>query len=209
MATKQRLPRAVREREMLAAARHVFSERGFHPASMDEIAERAGISKPMLYAYFGSKEGLYLASIRRSGEVLMRAIAEAADQSLAPDEQLWRGVRAYFEFVGSQRDGWSVLYREANAAGGEPAAEVAGMRRRIVELVAALIKDVASSKGAGMDDAEVDALAQALVGAGESLANWWNDHPEVTADELASRLMNLTWTGLGDLYEGRRWEPGR
>lgn len=194
---------------MLAAARHVFSERGFHLASMDEIAERAGISKPMLYAYFDSKEGLYLASIRHSGEVLMGAIARAADQSLPADEQLWRGVRAYFEFVGTQRDGWAVLYREANAAGGEPAAEVAGMRKRIVELVAALIGEVARAKGGNLDNAEVEALAQAIVGAGESLANWWNEHPEQTAEDLASRLMNLTWMGLGDLYEGRRWRPGR
>jgi hypothetical protein len=67
---------------------------------------------------------------------------------------------------------------------------------------------VARSKGTKMRGAEVEALAQALVGAGESLANWWNEHPEVTAEELASRLMNLTWMGLGDLYEGRRWEPG-
>lgn len=193
---------------MLAAARRVFSERGFHSASMDEIAARAGISKPMLYAYFESKEGLYLASIRRSGEALMGAIAEAADQSLPADEQLWRGVRAYFEFVGTQRDGWSVLYREANAAGAAPAAEVAGMRRRIVELVATLIADVATSKGGHVKGVEADALAQALVGAGESLANWWSEHPEQTAEDLASRLMNLTWVGLGDLYEGRRWRPG-
>lgn len=193
---------------MLAAAQRVFSRRGFHDASMDEIADGAGISKPMLYAYFDSKEGLYLASIRRSGEVLMAAIAEAADQSLPADEQLWRGVRAYFEFVGTQRDGWSVLYREANTAGGEPAAEVAGMRRRIVQLVAALIADVAKSKGGHLEGPEVEALAQAIVGAGESLANWWNEHPDQTAEDLASRLMNLTWMGLGDLYEGRRWSPG-
>ena len=124
---------------MLDAAIRVFSERGYHSASMDEIAEKAGISKPMLYAYFGSKEGLYLAAIRRSGEALMRAIADAAEPSLPPEEQMRRGTLAFFEFVGGDRDSWAVLYREASAQGGTPAAEVAGMRRRIVGLVADLL----------------------------------------------------------------------
>jgi AcrR family transcriptional regulator len=208
MATRQRVPREVREREMLAAARRVFSRQGFHEASMDEIAELSGISKPMLYAYFGSKEGLYLAAIRRSGEGIMRAIAEAADESLPADEQLWHGLLAFFEFVVEHPEGWAVLHRQAAAEGGEPGREVAGMRARIVGLVATLIGEVASTKGGKLDALEVEALAQALVGAGESLANWWSDHPQQTAEDLASRLMNLAWMGLGDLYEGRRWKAG-
>ncbi len=202
----KKVPREVREREILQVATQVFSRRGYHQASMDEVAEGAGISKPMIYAYFGSKEGLYLASIRAAGRALMANIAEAPDDSLPPDEQLWRGTLAFFTFVDKNRDGWAVLYREATAKGGPSAAEVAGMRRDIVGLVSQLLAEAASAEQVEpMLLHEMEPLAQALVGAGESLANWWSEHPDQDAERLAARLMNLTWMGLGDLLEGRQW----
>src|SRR5436305_2191604 len=108
-----RLPRSVREQQMLDAAVAVFSAAGYHAASMDEIAERAGISKPMVYAYLGAKEELFIACVHREGTRLMESIVAAAGSGLPPDEQLWRGLRAFFGFVGQHREGWSVLYRQA------------------------------------------------------------------------------------------------
>src|SRR5258705_7500187 len=103
--TFKRLPRAVREQQMLDAAVKVFSRRGFHGAWMDEIAEQAGISKPMVYAYLGTKDDLFIACLRREATRLMEAIADAVitgtegePESAAPDEQLWRGLRAFFGF---------------------------------------------------------------------------------------------------------------
>src|SRR5512142_1509281 len=143
---QRRLPRAVREQQMLDAAVMVFSERGFHPASMDEIAARSGISKPMLYTYLGTKEELFVACLYREGTRLMEAIAGVVTPGLAPDEQLWRGLKAFFEFVGRNTDGWSVLYRQARTQ--EPfAAEVAMMRARIVDVVAGLLTQVVSGSG--------------------------------------------------------------
>src|SRR4029450_13737866 len=95
----RRLPRAVREQQMLDAAVRVFSRRGYHDASVDEIAEAAGISKPMVYAYPGPKEELFVARRHREGLRLIEAIASAARDQLAPDEQFWRGFRAFFAFV--------------------------------------------------------------------------------------------------------------
>lgn len=202
----KRVPREVREREMLRAATRVFSDRGYHDASMDEIAERAGISKPMVYAYFGSKEALYVACIRAAGESLMESIAGAAAGALSAEQRVWEGSLALFRFVARQRDAWRVLYREASAAGGPSAAQVAGMRRDVIRLVARLLSERAAAvdgDAAGVDGMEP--LAYAIVGAGESLANWWSEHPDEPPERLAAHLMDLAWIGLSGVLDGRRW----
>lgn len=184
---------------MLDAAVAVFSAVGFHAASMDEIAERAGISKPMVYAYLGTKEELFIACVHREGTRLMESIVAAAAPGLPPDEQLWRGLRAFFGFVGQHREAWSVLYRQAR--GQERfAAEVAGMRLRMVEVVAGLL----TGRGRLAAD-DVMPVAYALVGAGESVADWVVDHPGEPPEVTATRVMNLVWLGAGEALRGRTW----
>src|SRR6266550_8240780 len=136
------VPRAKRELQMLEVAGQVFAARGFHDASMDEIAAGAGISKPMLYAYFDSKEGLYCAYIERSGARLINNMDAVLDPALEHEEQLWRSVLAFLGYVEEHRQGWAVLYRELGASGGRWAktvAEIRGaiLRRTIVLLTAA------------------------------------------------------------------------
>lgn len=193
---------------MLDAAVRVFSRRGFHTASMDEIAERAGISKPMVYAYLGTKEELFVACLHREGTRMMEAIARVVEPDLPVDEQLWRGLRAFFAFVGAHRDGWAVLYRQARSQ--EPfAAEVAAMRRRMVDVVAGLLGGVIEAAGARpprTDD--VTAMAYALVGAGESLADWVVEHADEDPDVTATRMMNFVWLGANDLLRGSTYRPG-
>jgi len=201
-----RLPRSVRVQQMLDAAVCVFSRNGYHTASMDEIAERAGISKPMVYAYLGAKEELFIACVHREGTRLMEAIVAATALQVPPDEQLWRGLRAFFTFVGDHRDGWSVLYRQAR--GQERfAAEVAQMRARMVEVVAGLLARVMAAGGRQPRPADVTPMAYALVGAGESLADWVVDHPSEPPDVTATRLMNFVWLGAGELLRGATWRP--
>src|SRR6266508_4104889 len=113
MMGKVRVPRIVREQQMLDAAVRVFSRRGYHDAAVDEIAEAAGISKPMVYAYIGTKEELFTACLRREGTRLLEAVAAVAGVDLPPDQQLRHALRAFFGFVAGHRDGWSVLYRQA------------------------------------------------------------------------------------------------
>ncbi|WP_051771526.1 TetR/AcrR family transcriptional regulator [Saccharothrix sp. NRRL B-16314] len=204
----KRLPRAVRERQIMDAAVDVFSRLGFHAASMDEISEVAGISKPMLYAYLGSKEELFATCIRREATRMMEAISEGVEAEAPPDVQLWSGLRAFFGFVGANRAGWQVLHRQASSQGGPFAAELADMRGRAISLVAALLvhsSDFANVPRAG--DKEAESLAAALVGAGESLADWWLDNPAEPAGVVAARLMNLVWMGFGDLVAGEVWHP--
>ncbi|SCL59193.1 transcriptional regulator, TetR family [Micromonospora citrea] len=206
--TFKRLPRAVREQQMLDAAVKVFSRRGFHAASMDEIAEDAGISKPMVYAYLGTKEELFVACLHREGTRMMQAIAGAAAPELPADERLWRGLRAFFGFVGAHRDGWAVLYRQAR--GEQPfAGELAGMRARLVDIVAGMLDHALRAEGREAGETDLEVVAYALVGATESLADWLADHPDADPEKTATRMMNVAWLGAGQLLAGATWRPGR
>ncbi|MBQ1041822.1 MULTISPECIES: TetR/AcrR family transcriptional regulator [unclassified Micromonospora] len=205
--TFKRLPRAVREQQMLDAAVKVFSRRGFHAASMDEIADDAGISKPMVYAYLGTKEELFIACLHRESTRMMEAIAGAAAPDLPADERLWRGLRAFFGFVGAHRDGWAVLYRQAR--GSQPfAAELAAMRGRLVEVVAGMLDNALRAAGREVGATDLEVVSYALVGASESLADWLADHPEADAGKTATRMMNVAWLGADQLLRGVTWHPG-
>ncbi|MER6535152.1 TetR/AcrR family transcriptional regulator [Streptomyces sp. 900105755] len=205
----KRMPRAVRERQMLDAAVRTFGQRGYMAASMDEIAELAGVSKPLVYLYLNSKDDLFTACIRREAGALTEAVRTGVDRALPADRQLWDGLRAFFTHTAEHPDGWSVLHLQARTHGERFASEVAAMREEIVAFVTQLI--VAAARAAHRDpdlaEGEVAGLAEALVGAAESLATWANATPGVTARQAAATLMNFAWAGLGDLMEGRPWSP--
>jgi len=200
----RRLPRAVREQQLLDAAVVVFSKRGYHSASVDEIADTAGISKPMVYEYVGTKEELFVAVLHREGARLIGAIAAASGDDLSPDEQLWRGLRAFIGFVASHRDGWSVLYGQAR--GQEPfAAVLAQMRARMAEIVAGMLARSVAVAGLPVRAEELLTMGYALVGAAEALADWVVEHPDEEPDVTATRLMNVVWMGIGRLLRGETW----
>lgn len=193
---------------MLEAAERAFAERGFHAASVDAIAEASGITKPMVYAYFGSKEGLYRACMQRARGRLLAALRDGVDTTAAPDQQLWHGLLAVFTFVERERDSWAILLGEVTQGTGPFAQDGAAVRRELSALIAELLRRAASAEG--LDTAAVpisDQLARALMGAGESLAVWWAEHPEEPVEHVALVLMNFAWNGLGGLVDGRTWTP--
>jgi AcrR family transcriptional regulator len=193
---------------MLEVAERAFAQRGFHAASVDAIAEASGISKPMVYAYFGSKEGLYRACMARARGRLFETLRRGVDAAAEPDQQLWHGLLAFFTFVEREHDSWAVLLGEVTAGTGPFASEGAEVRREIADLVADLLRRAARAEGIA-DDAlgVVDPIARSLIGAGESLAVWWGEHPEEPAEKVALVLMNFAWNGLGGIVEGRSWTP--
>ncbi|MEV0183949.1 TetR/AcrR family transcriptional regulator [Streptomyces sp. NPDC050625] len=205
----KRMPRAVREQQMLDAAVRTFGQRGYMAASMDEIAELAGVSKPLVYLYLNSKEDLFTACIRREGKALTQAVRDGVQSGLPADRQLWDGLQAFFAHTAEHPDGWSILHLQARTHGEPFAAEVAAMREELVAFVTHLI--VVAARAAHRDpdlpEREVAGLAEALVGAAESLAAWANVTPGVTARQAAATLMNFAWAGLGNLMEGRPWSP--
>jgi AcrR family transcriptional regulator len=191
------VPRAEREADILEAAGAVFAANGYHAASMDEIAERAGITKPVIYTHFGSKEGLYIAYIESAGQELLSRMRASAPPDATPEQRLRAGAIEFLTFVGERREGWQVLYAEAAARGGPLAGEIADLRSRIAAIVAAAIV-----AGGEVGPAE-DAFAHAFVGAGESLANWWLEHPDVTVETVADQMVALGQAGVTRLTAPR------
>ncbi|MFI9203763.1 TetR/AcrR family transcriptional regulator [Streptomyces sp. NPDC053048] len=205
------MPREVRERQMLDAAVEVFARRGYNAASMDEIAELAGASKPLVYLYLNSKEDLFSACIRREAAALMAAVRSASEPDEPADRRLWSGLRAFFAHTARHPAGWAVLSCQARTNGEPFAPVVAGLRQEMVALVTRLITETAEAADRPVPPAPLEAagLAHALVGAAESLAGWANTDAcaAPSEEETARTLMDVVWVGLDNLRHGRRWTP--
>ncbi|WP_216901106.1 TetR/AcrR family transcriptional regulator [Nocardia alni] len=187
----KRLPRAVREQQMLDAAVEVFSLKGYHDTSMDAIAAEAKISKPMLYLYYGSKDELFRACITRESMRFIESVAVAGNPQLTPHEQLRAGLEAFLSYVDSHRLSWQVLYRQA--LGQQPfASEIANSRERVIELTAKLLESSAKYAEPGTN---FDIVAVAVIGAGEAIADRIASG-EVQVQEAVNLLDDLAWRGL-------------
>src|SRR3954462_14892858 len=128
------VPRSVREPQILEVAGRPFAARGYHAASRDEIAAQADVTKPLVYAYFGSKERLYVAYIEGAGRELLDRVRAATDPAAAPRERRGGGGLGLLAFVAERRDGWQVLQAKPAARGGPRAEELAGLRTGIARM---------------------------------------------------------------------------
>ena len=187
-----RVPRAIRERQILGLAEDLFAEQGYANASMDELARRAGVSKPVIYALVGSKERLYRRCVERHSEMLAARIATEAGRADGPEAQLRAGILAFFAFVNEHRRVWEALTWDASPF----AVEAAAIRRRQTELAVTLLRDAAARLGATPDAQRLDAVAHALNGAVEALARWWRDHQSISPEELTDMAVDLLLPGL-------------
>lgn len=204
----RRLSRAEREEQVLEVAYGAFAELGYDGVSMREIAERAAITKPILYTHFGSKDGLFAACVRRMVEPMLRQVRAATDPTLPADRQLWAGILAQLGFIEEHRAEWRAFVNEAGARGGLPGKALSQGRDRVIELLGELVAQAALAAGAPVPPAkELEASAHMLQGAVERIANWWERYPDEPLESVAIRAMNLTWQGFGDLVEARLWLP--
>jgi AcrR family transcriptional regulator len=162
----------------------------------------AGVTRPVVYDHFGSKEGIYLACVRRARAELERLINEAAGTTDDPAAQLWGGINAYFEFVERHGGAWDVLFGQGSAVAGPAAEEVMRQRFATVAGIAGLLEPFVAQSG--VDDQAVQALAHALSGSGEQLAKWWRQNPELTREEVAGYHMAFAWLGLEQLVQRAR-----
>jgi len=180
--------------QTLGAAHELFAERGYAAVTMDEIAAAVGVTKPLLYNYFGNKERLYIACMERAGDSLIKTIAESVGESANPGDALGAGVRAFFEFLDTDRAAWAVLFDETLPHGGEVFDRVAAYRGQIVDLVSAtLVPQLPNTRRVKV---EIEALSTALLGAAEALARWWLRTEAISAEDAAELLVSTVEPGL-------------
>jgi AcrR family transcriptional regulator len=193
---RSRLSRGDRMEQTLLAARALFAEHGYSAVTMDEIAAAVGVTKPLLYNYFGNKERLYIACMERAGDSLTATVGDAVAAGASPGDALGAGVRAFFSFLDSDRAAWAVLFDETLPRGGEVAERVASHRGRILELVSA---SMLARLPEGRHDAartEIEALSVAMLGAAEALARWWLRTEALSAEGAAELLIATIEPGL-------------
>ncbi|MEY2470713.1 MAG: hypothetical protein QOK28_42 [Actinomycetota bacterium] len=185
-----RLPAAERRQQLVETALALFAARGMHGTSMDDIAEAAGVTKPVLYQHFRSKRALFTELLDEVGQQLLTAITEATAQAPTPREQVETGLTAYFQFVADHHSSFVLLFGDGTRRDEEFAAAVNAVEDTIADFVAALID-------ADLDDEHRDLLAHAIVGMAESASRRWvAGGAKEPAAVAASRVANLAWAGL-------------
>jgi AcrR family transcriptional regulator len=195
-----RVPRAVRERQILALAEELFAERGYEGASMEELAQRAGVTKPMIYSLVGNKEALFTRCFERSGEELHARMAAAVAQ---PHDDLAGEIRAtgraFYDFIDEHSSAWAMLF--SLDTGGRTEASMGVIRRRQSAFTADRIMLRAAARGSALEPVRANAAAALLNSGYEALAHWRRDHPDTPTDQLVDWLVAFAVPGLEALLE--------
>lgn len=189
-----RLPAAERREQLLEAALRVFGEQGFHLASMNDIADAAGVTKPVLYQHFSSKRDLYLEVLREVGDRLRDEVGKGVAAATTPREQVEMGIAAYFRWVDESPMSFSVLFVGDTRRDPEFIAEAQRVESEVADFIAELI--VVD----GLDVEHRRLLAYGVVGLAETTCrHWLTNDLEFSADSLARGVAQLAWAGLRGL----------
>ncbi|MEU8587284.1 TetR/AcrR family transcriptional regulator [Streptomyces sp. NPDC048664] len=184
------VPRALREEQILDAALEEFGTRGHAAASMTEIARRVGVTKPMLYTYFGSKDGLHTACVDRVGPLLLAAIDTAMRAEESQQRLPLAVLTAVFETLQERRHAWFVLYDRSLEHGSAPW-HAARSHREAIDATAAHGTAALLHAGGNDDALDADALKQVWTGTVSALVGWWVSHPELSAQDMSARCARL------------------
>jgi AcrR family transcriptional regulator len=192
---------------ILDAARSAFAERGFHQTSLDAVAEQAGISKALLYEHFDSKRELFGAMLEMHVQELVERINGAVASAEPGEARLRAGLEAFFGFVEERRGAWRIMFR--NPGDPDVLESIGRVRDEVGAAIVQVMSEEAAAKGLESPDLPlmVEMVAQQLVGAMQSLADWWDMNRKVPKDEVIQGAMDFVWMGQEQLSQGRRWEP--
>ncbi len=194
-----------RRQQLLDVGRSLFAERGYDGTSVEEIAARAGVSKPVVYEHFGGKEGLYAVVVDREVQHLLEAFTNAltGDQ---PRLLLEQATLALLTYIEDEADGFRILVRESPLG-----LEGAGGFATIISDIASQVEHILGGefKRLGYETKLAGLYSQALVGMVALTGQWWLDNRKPKRDEVAAHLVNLAWNGLAHLETKPRMSGGR
>lgn len=188
-----------RRAQLLDVGRSVFAKRGFEGSSIEEIAHRAGVSKPVVYEHFGGKEGLYAVVVDREVQRLIDEITAGLDGS-SPKALLEQAALAFLTYVEEEPDGFRILVRDS------PIAASTGTLASVISDIASQVEHVLAQefKTRGFDPRLAPIYSQALVGMVGLVGQWWLDAGKPSRQTVAAHLVNLAWNGLKDLEKKPR-----
>jgi len=196
---------ADRRDAILDAARYAFAERGYHETSRDAVAERAGVSKALLYEHFSSKRELYVAMLEMHVHELVGRIAGAVAAAEPGEARMLAGLEAFFGFVEERRGAWRIMFR--NADDPDVAVRLDRLRDEVAAAIVQLMSEEAERRELDFPNLPqlVEMIAQQLVGAMQSLADWWDLHRKVPRDQVVQAAMDFAWIGQERISQGQRW----
>jgi AcrR family transcriptional regulator len=187
-----RLPRSARRKQLLGAAQEVFVANGYHAAAMDDIAERAGVSKPVLYQHFPGKLELYLALLDQHVELLGEQVRTALTRTSDNKQRVAGCIAAYFDFVDDPGGAFRLVFE--SDLRNEPAVRER-VERSLQISVDALADTIA--RDTGLERAEAEMLSCGLAGLAEVSARWWlASEGQVSKERAVSLLSGLAWRGI-------------
>jgi AcrR family transcriptional regulator len=210
VAVRQRLTRDERRERILEAASQVFADRGYDGASIEEIADAAGITRPVIYDHFDSKRDLHISLLDLHVEQLLGFMGERVASQESSEARLEAGMRAFFEFVETHPYAWRIVFRDPAPADEEIVEAHQRVNGRVSEALVAMIgaTPIAEQPSDRVDREVAWAMwAQIMKNAAHGLAFWWYVHREVPREELVSVTMNALWVGFERFQEGERWAP--
>jgi AcrR family transcriptional regulator len=187
-----RLPRPARRRQLLGAAQEVFVAQGYHAAAMDEIAERAGVSKPVLYQHFPGKLDLYLALLDESAEELVAIVREALSSTTDNKQRVPATFQAFFDYVSDSGEAFRLVFE--SDLSNEPAVRerLDGTMRDCADMISQFIRE-----DAGLSDDEAHLLGMALVGMAQVSSRYWLTTDRAIPKDAAEQLLaRLAWRGI-------------
>lgn len=193
-APRARMTGAQRRQQLIEVSRGLFAEKGFEGTSIEEVAQRAGVSKPIVYEHFGGKEGLYAVVVDREMETLLEMVTASLSQnrSLYRIQQVALALLTYME---ERTDGFRILMRgESVGVEGEDATRYGSLLNDAVSQVEHIL--AGDFERRGFDPSLAPLYAQALVGMVSVTAQWWLDVREPAKEVVAAHLVNLCWNGL-------------
>ncbi len=193
-----------RREQLLDVGRTLFAERGFDGTSVEEVASRAGVSKPVVYEHFGGKEGLYAVVVDREVQRLLATFNDAltGDQ---PKLLLEQATLALLTYIEDDQNGFRILVRESPVG-----LERSGGFATIISDIASQVEHILAQqfKAGGFETKLAGLYSQALVGMVALTGQWWQDHRKPKREEVAAHLVNLAWNGLKGLEAKPRLSSG-